>query len=106
MEKKNENENSNTAENKEQGGLSMDVLHEIKKQAWIGLLSTTLIALIVGALCAYQMTINYKNDISWKELFNSYDFVTQDGGGYNNVNTGEQGDVNNGAESKDKEGQD
>jgi len=101
MEQKNENENIKTEENNEQGGLSMDVLREIKRQALIGLISTILVALIIGAICAYQMTINYKNDISWKELFNSYDFVSQDGNGENYYNNDVGGNVNNGAESKD-----
>lgn len=44
--------------------------------------------------------INYKNDMDWRELFSSYDYVSQDGEGINNINTGEQGDLLNGTESK------
>lgn len=40
------------------------------------------------------------NDERWRELFNSYDYITQDGGGINSINSGEQGDLLNGAESE------
>lgn len=48
--------------------------------------------------------INYKNDVDWRALFADYDFISQDGGGINNVNGGEQGDLNNGATSENAEG--
>lgn len=47
--------------------------------------------------------INLQNDREWRELFDSYDFISQDGGGFNNINSGEQGDLNNGTESEVKE---
>ena len=34
----------------------------------------------------------------WIYTFNSYDYVSQDGEGINNINTGDQGDLQNGAE--------
>ena len=36
----------------------------------------------------------------WIYTFNSYDYVSQDGEGINNINTGDQGDLQNGAESQ------
>lgn len=46
----------------------------------------------------------YRNDKEWRELFDSYDFISQDGSGFNNINNGEQGDLNNnGTESEVKE---
>lgn len=39
--------------------------------------------------------INYRNDQEWRKLFSDYDFISQDGTGFNNVNSGEQGDLNN-----------
>lgn len=98
-----EQKNVSVAEQKEHESISMGVLKEIKRQGMVGLASTIVVAAVVGALCAYQMSINYRNDQDWRELFGSYDYVAQDGGGYNNINTGTQGDVNNGAESEDKE---
>ena len=42
----------------------------------------------------------FVNDERWRGLFNSYDYITQDGGGINSINSGEQGDLLNGAESE------
>lgn len=36
----------------------------------------------------------------WIYQHNSYDYVSQDGEGVNNINTGEQGDLLNGTESE------
>lgn len=49
--------------------------------------------------------INYMNDRDWRELFASYDYVSQDGEGYNYYNSDIGGDVNNGTESTETEGQ-
>lgn len=43
--------------------------------------------------------INYMNDRDWRELFASYDYVSQDGEGYNYYNADIEGDVNNGPEN-------
>lgn len=40
-------------------------------------------------------------NLYWINQFNSYDYVSQDGEGINNINTGDQGDLDNGAESQD-----
>ena len=34
----------------------------------------------------------------WIYIFQSYDYMTQDGSGLNNINTGNQGDILNGSE--------
>ena len=47
----------------------------------------------------------FVNDEKWRELFNSYDFISQDGEGINNINSGEQGDLLNGAEGEVEKGQ-
>lgn len=39
----------------------------------------------------------------WIYVFNSYEYVSQDGEGINTINTGNQEDINYGAESEDKE---
>lgn len=36
----------------------------------------------------------------WIYQYNSYDYVSQDGEGINNINTGSQGDIDNGSESE------
>lgn len=38
------------------------------------------------------------NNHEWRDLFNSYDYISQDGNGFNNINSGDQGDLNNGSE--------
>lgn len=43
----------------------------------------------------------YQNDKEWRELFGSYDYVSQDGNGQNYYNSDIGGNVNNGAESKE-----
>lgn len=40
-------------------------------------------------------------NLYWIKQYNSYDYVSQDGEGINNINTGDQGDLENGAESQD-----
>ena len=47
--------------------------------------------------------INYCNDRDWRELFASYDYVSQDGQGYNYYNSGIGGNVNNGTEGPETE---
>lgn len=37
----------------------------------------------------------------WLYVFQSYEYVSQDGNGVNNINSGTQGDLLNGAESED-----
>lgn len=57
----------------------------------------------MAAVLALGAILYYKNDADWRELFESYDFITQDGDGINSTNYGEQGDLNNGAEDKVEE---
>lgn len=66
----------------------------------IGCMAAALVAVSLG-----MALINYNNDKDWRELFSSYDFVSQDGEGINNINSGEQGDLLNGAKSQNPEGQ-
>lgn len=60
-----------------------------------------IVALVIGlvAVTAILSTINYKNDCHWRDLFSSYDYVSQDGEGYNYYNSDIGGDVNNGSEN-------
>lgn len=64
-----------------------------------GIIGLTVAVIVISIGMAL---INYRNDCDWRELFGSYDYVSQDGDGYNNYNTGMQGDVNNGSESEKK----
>lgn len=42
-------------------------------------------------------------NMAWLYVFQSYDYITQDGEGVNNANTGTQGDINIGTESQSEE---
>lgn len=102
----------NATETKKPTGkpLAMDVLKQEQNRSKAKDLGNTLsfilsILLLVALVYSYKYSTDmfYKNDKEWRELFSSYDYITQDGGGYNNVNSGQQGDLNNGATSENEE---
>ncbi|MCM1327761.1 MAG: hypothetical protein NC243_11250 [Lachnoclostridium sp.] len=76
-------------DNVNEKGLAMEMLAEIKAQS-----KRWMIAFFV-VLALWACTIG---GFVW--FLNQYEFesYTQDGNGYNNINTGEQGDVINGTE--------
>lgn len=91
--------------------LAMEVLkQEQRRRKWqtaglsIGmvLLATVAITTVVTGQTEREnlVKMNYQNDCDWRKMFSDYDFVSQDGEGINNVNRGDQGDLNNGAESQ------
>lgn len=82
----------NVNEKEERGNSATDVLAALLKQLktmWCVII--LLIVLLVGT------------NMAWLWVFQSYDYVSQDGEGYNYFNREVEGDVFNGAESKDKE---
>lgn len=94
------NENKNEVKELTTEHLAMEVLkqeREKSKAKNVGVVSLT-VALIVIAIG--MAIINYRNDCDWRQMFSDYDFISQDGEGINNVNGGEQGDLNNGAKSE------
>lgn len=58
----------------------------------VGIIGLTVAVVIIAIGMAL---INYQNDKEWRELFDSYDFISQDGEGFNNVNSGTQGNLDN-----------
>lgn len=80
---------------KEKENSATDVLSALVKQLktmWIVII--LLILLLVGT------------NMAWLYVFQSYDYVTQDGEGYNYYNKEVSGDVHNGTENTEqKEGQ-
>lgn len=64
----------------------------------IGCLTAGIVIVGIG-----MAVINYCNDRDWRDLFSSYDYVSQDGEGYNYYNPNIKGDVNNGTESEKTE---
>lgn len=105
----------------ENSTLASEIIQDLKKQSKSKDLGMCLIAIslsgIIAGLIAANIThtkVFYQNDSEWRktvqeindgwiDYLNQYDFISQDGEGINNINTGEQGDLNNGSKSKDSE---
>lgn len=82
----------NVNEKERKGNSATDVLGELARQLktmWIVIV--LLIILLVGT------------NMAWLYVFQSYDYVSQDGEGYNYYNKEVGGDVHNGAESEEQE---
>ena len=80
--------------------LAMEILkHEQSKSKAknVGIIGLTVAVVIIAIGMAL---INYQNDKEWRELFDSYDFISQDGEGFNNVNSGTQGNLDNSSEAE------
>lgn len=90
-------ENKETKIQEQEPNVSSSVIYHIEKVSrfWIFFASVAFVA--VAALLAFQMNINKENDREWRELFNSYDYISQDGNGENYYNSNVSGEVNNGA---------
>lgn len=88
MEQNKETRGTETAEN-----FATQTLHYVTKKLFLVIAGLMLII-------AIGFVVFFINDERWRELFNSYDYITQDGGGINSINSGEQGDLLNGAESE------
>lgn len=77
---------------KEKENSATDVLGALVKQLkTMWMVIVLLIILLVGT------------NMAWLYVFQSYDYVSQDGEGYNYYNRQVGGDVNNGAESQNQE---
>lgn len=78
--------------------LAMEILKQEKEKSKaknVGIIGLTVAVVIIAIGMAL---INYQNDKEWRELFDSYDFISQDGEGFNNVNSGTQGNLDNSSE--------
>lgn len=105
----------------ENSTLASEIIQDLKKQSKSKDLGMCLITISLGGIIAGLIAANithtkvfYQNDSEWRktvqeindgwiDYLNQYDFISQDGEGINNINTGEQGDLNNGSKSKDSE---
>lgn len=91
------------AEMQSRDALASEVIawgHKVSKAKDFAIGCLVLGIIIVGIGMAI---INYCNDRDWRELFSSYDYVSQDGEGYNYYNSGIGGNVENGSEDKETE---
>lgn len=78
----------------EEKSLAMELLIDYKKQFKITVAVLSSIIVILLSIIIYDAYIDSK--------FETIEY-TQDGEGYNNINTGTQGDVLNGTEATDQE---
>lgn len=88
--------NENVTEVKERENFATEIFHEFKihsRIATIGLL----VVLAIGIIAFYA------NDEKWRDLFSSYDYVSQDGEGENYCNNDIGGNVNNGTADQEAE---
>lgn len=93
MEQNKENKEMKTAEN-----FATEMLNYATRKMFL-VIGGLMLIIIIG------IAVFFINDDKWRQAFTSYDFISQDGEGINNVNGGEQGDLNNGSKSEAKEGQ-
>lgn len=102
-------ENKEATIQEKEPNISSSVIYHIEKisKRWIIFASAAFatLGITLGGALLYQMDINQKNEKDWKKLFSDYDFISQDGEGINSINDGTQGDLSNGAESKEEEEQ-
>lgn len=88
--------------------LAMEVLKQEQEKSKAkdrGNIFSFIVSVLLIALLAYSYTYFTdkfcQNDKEWRELFGSYDYVSQDGNGENYYNSDIGGNVNNGAENKE-----
>lgn len=94
-----------TDKQKEEPNTATAVIYHVEKAArqWVIFAAVAFATMLIGmgALLAHQMNINRENEREWRELFGSYDYVSQDGNGQNYYNSGVGGNVNNGTTSEE-----
>lgn len=81
------------------GTWAEELVEQAKKQAkhWLVAWIVTMVLLLIMLGCLVG------TNIYWLDVFQSYEYVSQDGDGINNVNSGTQGDLINGPESEGQE---
>ena len=79
-----------------QENFATEIFREFKKQYRFTIICLT-------ALLVLFILLHYKDEYEWRKLLNSCNFATQDGGGFNNINSGQQGDLNNESEGEVEE---
>lgn len=93
MEQNKENKEMKTTEN-----FATELLNYATRKMFL-VIGGLMLIIIIG------IAVFFINDDKWRKTFTSYDFISQDGEGINSINDGTQGDLNNGAESKEEKGQ-
>ena len=78
--------------------LALEILKQEQTKSKAKNVSIISLTVAVVIIAIGMAIINYQNDREWRELFNSYDYISQDGEGFNNVNSGTQGNLDNSEE--------
>lgn len=81
--------------------LATEIIRGAKREAkglWVGIICVTALAIVAVSWFAFN---NYSQTKGFLNYLSEYDFVSQDGEGYNYYNSDIRGDVSNGAESKE-----
>lgn len=85
--------------------LASEIIRGSKREAkglWIGIICVTVLAIVAVSWLAFD---NYSQTKGFLNYLSEYDFVSQDGEGYNYYNSDIGGNVSNGAENPQTEGQ-
>lgn len=94
----NENLHNDNGQEKEPNTATA-VIYHVQKAAKRGYIFVAVayatLVIVMGLVIVHQMNTNQRNNEKWIDLFQSYDYMSQDGEGVNNINMGTQGDVTN-----------
>lgn len=86
-------------EQKKEPNTATAVIYHVQKAAKRGYIFVAVayatLVIVMGLVIVYQINTNQRNNEKWIDLFQSYDYMSQDGEGVNNINMGAQGDIIN-----------
>ncbi len=88
----NEKENLTQEPQNQQPNFATEVFRAFHKHSRFTIIALIILLTVSSAAWAFAYAWN---DHEWRELFDSYDFISQDGEGFNNVNSGTQGNLDN-----------
>lgn len=98
MRKNEELETQNQGNQDTQQNFATEIFQVFQRQSRV---TITGLLLVIAVLVAVNAAAFVWNDHKWRELFSSYDYISQNGEGINNINSGLQGDLDNsGSESE------
>lgn len=99
MEEKLNNENLQNEVEEKEPNTATAVIYHVQKAARRGYIFVAVVyvalVIVMGLVIVHQTNTNQRNNERWIELFESYDYMSQDGEGVNNINMGAQGDIVN-----------
>lgn len=85
--------------------LAAEIISSVKKESAAKNVGIACVTTIASIAIAGLLIVNSSNTKQFLDYLSEYDFVSQDGEGYNYYNSNVKGDVNNGTENKETEKQ-